>query len=180
MPQVSSPWAEAVYGAVQHDLLMAVLLENLYEPGRQCPAAKPLVPVGQPLPAPGQLAGPLGVDHTLAPRWQVTIHVPVIEVEVEGVPGLGSAPGYGPPLAQVGSFPLCLGVQSCVTFCSAICTGLILVSCAGEHCITQIKFAKKLHGNVERAQSPMSRMLLERRCICVAFKWWWPATSVGL
>ena len=106
MPQVTTPWVEAVYGAVQHDLLMAVLLENLYEPGRLCPPAEPLIPVGQPLPAPGQL-GALGVDRMVAPMWQVTIDVPVIEVAVESVPGASSAPGHGPALAQV-------GIRSCL------------------------------------------------------------------
>ena len=115
MPQVTVPWVEAVYGAVQHDLLMAVLLENLYEPGRLCPPAVPLIPVGQPLPTPGQL-GALGVDRTLAPMWQVTIDVPVIEVAVESVSGLTSAPDRGPPLAQVG-FWRCLQNYKEVSHC---------------------------------------------------------------
>ena len=106
MPQVTTPWVEAVYGAVQHDLLMAVLLENLYEPGRLCPPVEPLIPVGQPLPAPGQL-GALGVDRMVAPMWQVKVDVPVVEVAVERVPGASSAPDHGPALAQVG-IPSCL------------------------------------------------------------------------
>ena len=131
MPQVATPWVEAVYSAVQHDLLMAVLLENLYEPGRLCPPAEPLIPVGQPLPVPGQI-GALGVDRTLAPMWQVTIDVPVIEVAVLSVAGASSAPGHGPPLAQVGIWLClwnftevshCLPLNPWLTSCSATLTG---------------------------------------------------------
>lgn len=137
MPQVTTPWVEAVYGAVQHELLMAVLLENLYEPGRLCPPAEPLIPVGQPLPAPGQ-SWALGVDHTLAPMWQVTIDVPDIVVAVESVPGASSVPGHGPPLAQVGIWPYlrnfkemshCLPLEPWLTSCSA--------TSAGVYCSTQ-------------------------------------------
>ena len=113
MLQVTTPWVEAVYGAVQHDLLMAVLLENMYEPGRLCPSAEPLIPVGQPLPAPGQL-GALGVDRTLTPMWQVTIDVPVIEVAVESVFSLSSAPGHGRSLAQVGNLALSSNFSHCL------------------------------------------------------------------
>lgn len=99
---------EAAYGALQHELLMAIILENLYESGRLCPPAKPPVPIGQPLHAPGKQTESLGVDHSKAPRWRVAVSVPVIQVAVESLPVLTSVPGYGPPLAEVIILPGCL------------------------------------------------------------------------
>ena len=98
---MTAPWVEAVYGAVQHELLMAILMENMYEPGRLCPPAKAPLAVGEPLPAPAKQAGPLGVDHTQAPKWRVVVTVPVIQVAVESLPAPSSANGQGPSLAEV-------------------------------------------------------------------------------
>ncbi len=99
--QVSAPWVEAVYGAVQHELLMAILMENLYEPGRLRPPAEALLAVGEPLPAPATQTGALGVDHSRAPKWRIAVDVPVIQVAVESLPAANSAPGQGPSLAEV-------------------------------------------------------------------------------
>ena len=101
-------WVEAAYGALQHELLMAIILENLYEPGRLCPPAKPPIPVGQPLQAPWKQTETLGADNSKAPKWRVTVSVPIIQVSVESLPVLTSVPGYGPPLAQVIILPVCL------------------------------------------------------------------------
>jgi len=92
---------ESAYGAVQHELLMAIFLENLYEPGRLCPPAKAPLRIGEPLPAPAKQTKPLGVDHSKPPMWHVAVGVPVIQVAVESLPVLSSTPGYGPSLAQV-------------------------------------------------------------------------------
>lgn len=93
---------EAAYGAVQHELLMAVFLENMYEPGRLCPPEAPPVRPGDPMPATAKQPEPLGVDRTKAPAWRVAVSVPVIQVVVESQPSLQSSmPGYGPALAQV-------------------------------------------------------------------------------
>ena len=109
--QVRAPWVKAVYGAVQHELLMGILLENLYEPGRIGPPARAPLPVGEPLPAPSKQAGALGVDRSQAPRWQVAVNVPVIQVAVESLPAPASAPDRGPPLAEV-PFTLFLAVTN--------------------------------------------------------------------
>ena len=99
--QVSAPWAEAVYGAVQHELLMAILMENMYEPGRLRPPAEAPLAVGEHLPAPARQTGALGVDHSMAPKWRIAVDVPVIQVAVESLPAPASAPGQGPSLAEV-------------------------------------------------------------------------------
>ena len=90
---------------MQHELLMAILMENLYEPGRVSPSARAPLPVGEPLPAPAKQSGALGVDHSKAPKWRVAVTVPVIQVAVESLPVPTSAPGQGPSLAEV-AFPL--------------------------------------------------------------------------
>ncbi len=84
---------------------MAILMENLYEPGRVSPSARAPLPVGEPLPAPAKQSGALGVDHSKAPKWRVAVTVPVIQVAVESLPVPTSAPGQGPSLAEV-AFPL--------------------------------------------------------------------------
>ena len=90
---------------MQHELLMAILMEHLYEPGRVSPSARAPLPVGEPLPAPAKQTGALGVDHSQAPKWRVAVTVPVIQVAVESLPAPASAPGQGPSLAEV-AFPL--------------------------------------------------------------------------
>lgn len=70
--QVWLPWAAAVYGEVQHQLLMAVLLENAAEASSF--AQPPRSVIGQKLPPLPPQPARLGVDrsvrHLLMPNLQ--------------------------------------------------------------------------------------------------------------
>ncbi len=61
--QVWLPWAAAVYGEVQHQLLLAVLCENAAEPCSFGPQAPPTV--GRKLPPLPPQPARLGVDRSV-------------------------------------------------------------------------------------------------------------------
>lgn len=105
--QVWWPWASAVWGEVQFELMMAILWENLAEPCSFGPRAKPPFPIGKPLPSQPPAPDTLGVDKTQTPRWQVVVNVHSISLIMEKLPPLDYGLGAGPDL----------GTVSCLVFC---------------------------------------------------------------
>ena len=71
--QVWLPWAAAVYGEAQHQLLMAVLLENAAEAGSF--AQPPQSTVGQKLPPLPPQPARLGVDRSVRCLFHAGMHV---------------------------------------------------------------------------------------------------------
>ena len=135
--------------------------------------------VGPPLPAPGQ-SWALGVDHTLAPMWQVTIDVPDIVVAVESVPGASSVPGHGSTIGTGRDLaPILETSKRCHTACH-LSRGLPPAVQQVQAYTVAHKLAKKLHDILRSSQSIMRCMLLVCRCIYMAFEWKWQATSAGL
>jgi hypothetical protein len=78
-PQVWWPWANAVFGQLQFELLMGVIWENMCEPANFGARARPAVPVGVPLPGGAQQPSRLGVDTSQAPLWEVEVRQPRIQ-----------------------------------------------------------------------------------------------------
>lgn len=99
--QVWIPWASAIAGEVQYQLVLACLWENAYEPstfGRPVPMWHP---VGVRLPKHPPQPEVLGVDRSRSPVWEVEVHIHAISWLMEKLPLQDSKPGCGPDLAKV-------------------------------------------------------------------------------
>ncbi|KAL3144165.1 hypothetical protein ABBQ32_003949 [Trebouxia sp. C0010 RCD-2024] len=98
------PWASAVWGQIQFELMMAVLWENLAEPCSFGPQRPPPFPIGKSKPLPSQPPVPesLGVDKSKTPKWEVVVHVHNISLIMEKLPPMGyQSLGAGPDLGTL-------------------------------------------------------------------------------
>ena len=72
--QVVMEEGSAVYGAVQHSLLMAVIRENIFEAPLVAPVPPPFYGApGIPYPEPAPLPERLGPDPATWPKWEVEV-----------------------------------------------------------------------------------------------------------
>ncbi|DBA93880.1 TPA: hypothetical protein ACH3X3_013925 [Trebouxia sp. C0006] len=100
--QVWWPWASAVWGEVQFELVMAILWENMAEPCSFGPQRPPPFPIGKPLPPQPPAPETLGVDKSKTPQWEVVVNVHSISLIMEKLPPFGyEALGSGPDLGTV-------------------------------------------------------------------------------
>ncbi|KAL0042783.1 hypothetical protein WJX79_011021 [Trebouxia sp. C0005] len=100
--QVWWPWASAVWGEVQFELMMAILWENMAEPCSFGPQRPPPFPIGKPLPPQPPAPETLGVDKSKTPQWEVVVNVHSISLIMEKLPPFGyEALGSGPDLGTV-------------------------------------------------------------------------------
>lgn len=100
------PWASAIFGEAQYQLCLAVLWENACEPGSFGPLSPMWHPIGTPLPPQPPQPDVLGVDHSVAPTWEVDAHIGDLSFVMEKVATPASTPGTGPKLCKVSRMPL--------------------------------------------------------------------------
>ncbi|KAK9852808.1 hypothetical protein WJX84_011225 [Apatococcus fuscideae] len=94
-------WVKAIYGELQHHLLMAIMYSNMAEPSNFGPPAPSAAPVGASMPAPKSQPTRLGLDDSIPVAWDLEVNVRSVSFAAELLPGIDSAPGIGPPVAQL-------------------------------------------------------------------------------
>ncbi len=94
-------WVKTIYGELQHHLLMAITYGNMCEPSNFGPLTPPAAPIGATIPAPKGQPQKLGLDSSDPVSWDLEVNVRSVSFAAELLPTKDSAPGIGPPVAQV-------------------------------------------------------------------------------
>ena len=92
---------KAIYGELQHHLLMAITYGNMCEPSNFGPPTSPAAPVGASIPAFKSQPHKLGIDDSVPVAWDLEVNVRSVSFAAELLPTATDAPGTGPPVAQV-------------------------------------------------------------------------------